>query len=52
MSSSQLGTELAEAQVDEIVAFLGTLTGDQPQVVHPILPVRSTDTPRPQPMMP
>ena len=52
MSSSQLGTELAEAQVDEIVAFLGTLTGEQPQVVHPILPVRSTDTPRPQPMMP
>lgn len=36
MSSSQLGTELAEAQVDDIVAFLGTLTGEQPQVVHPV----------------
>lgn len=51
MSSSQLGTELAEPQVEEIVAFLGTLTGKQPQVVHPILPVRNADTPLPQPMV-
>ncbi len=51
MSSSQLGTELAEPQIEEIVAFLGTLTGEQPQVVHPILPVRNAETPKPQPMM-
>lgn len=51
MSSSQLGTELAEPQIDEIVAFLGTLTGQQPQVVHPILPVRNAQTPQPQPMI-
>ena len=51
MSSSQLGTELAETQVDEIVAFLGALTGEQPQVVHPILPVREVETPLPQPMV-
>ncbi|WP_295043050.1 cytochrome-c peroxidase [uncultured Paracoccus sp.] len=51
MSSSQLGTELAEPQVDEIVAFLGSLTGKQPQIVHPILPVRNAETPQPQPMM-
>ena len=50
MSSSQLGTELAEPQIDEIVAFLGTLTGRQPRIVHPILPVRDAATPQPQPM--
>ncbi|WP_347137822.1 cytochrome-c peroxidase [Paracoccus sp. SSK6] len=51
MSSSQLGTELAETQIDEIVAFLGTLTGKQPQIVHPVLPVRNAETPQPQPMV-
>jgi cytochrome c peroxidase len=51
MSTSQLGTELAEPQVEEIVTFLETLTGRQPQVVHPVLPVRYADTPLPQPMV-
>lgn len=50
MSTSQLGTELAEVQIDEIVAFLGTLTGKQPEVTHPVLPVRTSATPQPQPM--
>jgi len=50
MSSSQIGTVLEEGQVEEIVAFLRTLTGDQPQIVHPILPVRGDDTPLPAPM--
>nr|WP_199260890.1 cytochrome-c peroxidase [Paracoccus binzhouensis] len=50
MSSSQLGTELTGEQVDDIVAFLGTLTGEQPQIAHPILPVRSQETPLPAPM--
>ena len=50
MSSSQLGTELSPPQVDDIVAFLGTVTGDQPQIVHPILPVRTDATPLPAPM--
>lgn len=50
MSSSQLGTEMEDEQIEEIVAFLGTLTGEQPQVVHPILPVRGSNTPKPQPM--
>lgn len=50
MSSSQLGTELADAQADDIVAFLGALTGTQPEVVHPILPVRGATTPKPAPM--
>ncbi|WP_017999679.1 cytochrome-c peroxidase [Paracoccus sp. N5] len=50
MSSSQLGTELAPEQVDDIVAFLHAVTGDQPQIAHPVLPVRTDATPLPAPM--
>ena len=50
MSSSQIGTELTPDQVDDIVAFLDTLTGKQPQITHPVLPVRSEQTPIPAPM--
>lgn len=50
MSSSQLGTVLTDEQVDDITAFLHTLTGEQPQIVHPILPQRSATTPLPEPM--
>lgn len=50
MANSQLGAELTEPQIDDIVAFLGTLTGEQPEVVHPLLPVRSATTPRPDRM--
>ena len=50
MSSSQIGTELSADQVDDIAAFLGTLTGAQPQITHPILPMRSDTTPIPAPM--
>lgn len=50
MANSQLGAALEPGQIDDIVAFLGTLTGEQPEVVHPILPVRGADTPKPEPM--
>jgi len=50
MADSQLGAELSEVQLDDIVAFLATLTGEQPQVVHPTLPVRTAATPLPAPM--
>lgn len=50
MANSQLGAELTDAQIDDIVAFLGTLTGEQPEVVHPLLPVRTAATPKPAPM--
>ena len=50
MSTAQIGTDLAEDKVEDIVAFLGTLTGEQPLVTHPILPVRGDDTPKPEPM--
>lgn len=48
MSSTQLGATLTDQEVAEIVAFLKTLTGRQPAVTLPTLPVESPDTPRPQ----
>jgi len=50
MGSSQLGIELDDAEVDDITAFLESLTGEQPQVVHPTLPNRTADTPLPNEM--
>lgn len=50
MAESQLGEQLDEATIDDIVAFLGTLTGEQPQVVHPTFPPSTATTPRPAPM--
>ncbi|PTV97085.1 cytochrome c peroxidase [Rhodobacter aestuarii] len=50
MANSQLGAELSDEQVDDITAFLTTLTGEQPEVVHPTLPVRTSATPKPAPM--
>lgn len=47
MANSQLGAKLEEKQVEQIVAFLGTLTGEQPEVMHPILPARTAETPKP-----
>lgn len=49
MSDSQLGTEMTPEQVDDVVAFLGALTGDQPVVAEPVLPPRGPDTPKPDP---
>jgi cytochrome c peroxidase len=50
MSVSQLGADLNDDEIDAIVAFLHTLTGEQPEVVHPTLPVRGNETPLPNPM--
>jgi cytochrome c peroxidase len=49
MARLQLGRKLSEPEVTNIVAFLKTLTGDQPQIVLPILPPSTNETPRPQP---
>ena len=48
MSDAQLGTELTNAQAEDIVAFLDSLTGDQPKVELPILPARTAQTPPPE----
>lgn len=49
MGNSQLGAKLTGAEVDQIAAFLGALTGDQPQVTLPILPPSVARTPQPRP---
>lgn len=48
MATSQLGARLSEEEIDHIVAFLQTLTGEQPRVELPILPVNSEKTPLPR----
>ena len=47
MGTAQLGAELDDAEEGKIVAFLQSLTGDQPQVVYPILPASVGTTSRP-----
>jgi cytochrome c peroxidase len=51
MGESQLGEKLSEEEVDLITAFLHTLTGEQPRVEYPILPVSTPETPLPQEMV-
>lgn len=49
MARLQLGRELPADDIDSIVAFLRTLTGEQPRFKLPILPPSTAQTPRPQP---
>ena len=52
MGTAQLGTELKDGEVESIVAFLKTLTGNIPEVTYPVLPPSTADTPRPVDMIP
>jgi len=47
MGSAQLGIQLDDPDEELLVAFLGALDGRQPEVVYPLLPLNSRDTPRP-----
>lgn len=49
MGRVQLGKKFSDADNAKIVAFLKTLTGDQPNFKLPILPPSSDATPRPTP---
>jgi cytochrome c peroxidase len=49
MGQVQLGRNFTTDENDKIVAFLKTLTGDQPIIALPLLPPSSDKTPRPQP---
>ncbi|MBN3561166.1 cytochrome-c peroxidase [Aliamphritea spongicola] len=49
MAELQLGKALKPEETDEIVAFLKTLTGDQPSFKLPQLPPSTNKTPRPDP---
>ena len=50
MSNTQLGTDLSDQQVDNIIAFLHGLTGKVPADVRtlPLLPPSGPDSPKPQ----
>jgi len=48
MGASQLGQRLTDQEEDAIVAFLQTLTGEQPKIELPILPPRTDATPLPK----
>lgn len=49
MADIQLGQKLTEKETKEMVAFLNSLTGEQPQISLPILPPSNKETPRPVP---
>jgi cytochrome c peroxidase len=49
MGKLQLGRTYSKEETEEIVAFLKTLTGKQPDFKLPILPPSTNDTPKPKP---
>lgn len=49
MGSSQLGMQLNPPEVDDIVAFLTALNGEQPRITYPVLPPNIATTPQPKP---
>ena len=49
MGRLQLGKKFENTEIDQVVAFLKTLTGDQPAFVLPILPPSTDKTPQPTP---
>ncbi|WP_114011418.1 cytochrome-c peroxidase [Cohaesibacter intestini] len=51
MATSQLGEEMSDEEIKKITAFLKTLTGEQPKVDYPILPVETQETPKPEAMV-
>ena len=51
MGRLQLGRKFTPEENADIVAFLKTLTGDQPVIQYPVLPPSEDGTPRPEPFM-
>lgn len=49
MGRLQLGRNFDEQEVAALVAFMKSLTGERPQMLLPLLPASSDQTPRPQP---
>lgn len=49
MGKVQLDRDFDKKEIDSIVAFLKTLTGEQPDIKLPILPPSNNNTPRPVP---
>ena len=47
MGESELDKRLSRKEVESIVAFLNTLTGEKPKIEYPILPDSTPKTPKP-----
>lgn len=47
MAKVQMGQTLSATEIDQIAAFLGSLTGDQPKVTVPKLPASDAKSPAP-----
>ncbi|MCE3038936.1 cytochrome-c peroxidase [Helicobacter anatolicus] len=47
MGVIQLGIEINDKEVKKIETFLNALTGSKPQIIYPILPINSINTPKP-----
>ena len=47
MGAASSGAKLTDKEEDDIVAFLGTLTGQLPNMQYPIFPARTNTTPEP-----
>ncbi|PMG48932.1 cytochrome-c peroxidase [Shewanella sp. 10N.286.52.B9] len=49
MADIQLGQKMSAKETAQMVEFLNSLTGEQPQIMLPILPPSNANTPRPVP---
>lgn len=47
MGSVQLGINISDSEAKSIITFLKSLTGQMPQIIYPILPPSTDETPRP-----
>ncbi len=48
MGATQLGKQLTTEEAEKVAIFLESLTGEQPKIVHPILPPSVAGTSKPQ----
>jgi len=47
MGSIQLGLEITDKEATSIATFLNALTGTKPEIIYPVLPASTKDTPKP-----
>lgn len=47
MGAIQLGIEINDTEAQKIETFFNALTGSKPQIIYPILPTNSVNTPKP-----
>lgn len=48
MASIQLGAEISDEEAKKIEIFFNSLTGTKPEMVYPMLPAQTLDTPKPE----